>query len=71
MLNIISLNVKGLNMPEKRRVLLHDMRRLRTDVVFLQETHFRENNLPLLKNRYFPTVYHTQYTEAKFRGYPF
>lgn len=66
-LNIISLNVKGLNTPEKRRVLLHDMRRLRVDGVLLQETHFRENNLPLLKNRYFPSVYHSQYTEAKSR----
>lgn len=67
-LNIISLNAKGLNTPEKRRMLLHDRRRMRADIVLLQETHFRENSLPLLKNRYFPTVYHSQYTEAKSKG---
>lgn len=67
-LNIISLNAKGLNTPEKRRMLLHDMRRARADIVLLQETHFRENSLPLLKNRHYPMVFHSNYTEAKSRG---
>lgn len=49
-------------------MLLHDMQRMKADVVMLQETHFRESNLLLLKNRYFPTTYHSQYTEAKSRG---
>lgn len=67
-LHIISLNAKGLNTPEKRRMLLHDMRRMKADIVLLQETHFRRNTLPVLKNRYYPTVYHSTYSEAKSRG---
>lgn len=67
-LNIVSLNAKGLDTPDKRQMLLHDMRRMKADIVLLQETHFRENTLPILKNRYFPTVYHSTYTAAKSRG---
>lgn len=67
-LNIVSLNVKGLNTPEKRRMLLHDMRRLKADVIFLQEKHFRNNCLPILKNRFYPVVYHSKYAKAKSRG---
>lgn len=70
-LNIVSLNVKGLNTPEKRRMLSNDMRRMEADIVFLQETHFREGSLPTLQNRFFPVVYHSRYTEAKSRGVSF
>lgn len=66
-LTIISLNAKGVNIPEKRRIL-HDMRRLRADIVLLQETHFSDEKLPILKNRYYPTVYHSSYANAKSRG---
>lgn len=44
------------------------MKRLKADIVLLQETHFRENAFPILKNRYNPTVYHSTYSEAKSRG---
>lgn len=67
-LNIVSLNVKGLNTPEKRRMLLHDFHRMKADVVLLQETHFRDNSVPVLKNILYPTVYHSTYARAKSRG---
>lgn len=67
-LTIVSLNAKVLNIPEKRRMLLHDMRRLRADIVLLQETHFRDDKLPILKNKYYPMVYHSSYANAKSRG---
>lgn len=67
-IKIVSLNAKGLNIPEKRRMMLKDMRRLKEDVVLLQETHFRENTFPILKNRYFPIVYNSTNSEAKSRG---
>lgn len=67
-LTIVTLNVKGLNVPEKRRMLLNDMNRLAADVVLLQETHFQENTFPILQNRFYPTEYHSTYPEAKSRG---
>lgn len=51
---IVSLNAKGLNTPEKQKMLLKDMRRLKADIVLLQETHFTGDKLPILKNRYYP-----------------
>uniref|UniRef100_A0A8C5N056 exodeoxyribonuclease III n=1 Tax=Leptobrachium leishanense TaxID=445787 RepID=A0A8C5N056_9ANUR len=39
-LKIISQNVKGLNSPTKRRLVLRDLRRSGCQVAFLQETHF-------------------------------
>lgn len=44
------------------------MRRTRADIVLLQEMHFRENNLPILKNRHYPMAFHSNYTEDKSRG---
>lgn len=44
------------------------MQRMNAEIILLQETHFRENTLPILKNRFYPTVYHSTYSEAKSRG---
>ena len=57
-LNVLSLNAKGLNTPEKRRVLMEDLQRLGVDVAYIQETHFREDKTPILKTRIYPIVYH-------------
>lgn len=65
---LTSINAKGLNIPEKRRILLGDLKRHRAQIAFVQETHFRSNNVPSLKNRDFPTVYHSTNPEAKTKG---
>lgn len=39
------------------------------DIALLQETHFRENRLPLLINREFPVVYHATNSVFKSRGH--
>lgn len=64
----ISLNTKGLNIPEKRSQLLLYIRRLKGDIVLLQETHFRSDNIPKLTDRYYPTVYHATNPQAKTKG---
>lgn len=48
-LRVLSLNAKGLNTPEKRKMLLHDLKASKTDIAFIQETHFRANKVPVLK----------------------
>lgn len=62
---ILLLNAKGLNIPEKRRILLKD---LKYDAAFIQETHFRDDKLPILKNRYYPVAYHCITSLAKTKG---
>lgn len=42
------LNTKGLNVPKKRKMLLNDLKQTRTDVVFVQETHFKVGGLHFL-----------------------
>lgn len=64
-MQVISLNAKGFNIPEERHMMLHDLKRLRMDVEFLQETHFRSDKLPFLKNRFYPTTYHSTNKGAK------
>lgn len=49
-------------------MVLHDLKRMRVDVAFLQETHFRDDRLPLLRNRYFPLTYHATNIFAKSKG---
>lgn len=65
---MISLNTKGLNIPEKRCMLLQDLRRLKADIALLQETHFRGDKLPILRNRTFLLAYHSTNSEAKSKG---
>lgn len=67
-INIFSLNTKGLNIPEKRRMLLHDLKRAHTDIAFLQETHFKTGNPPCLKKWYFPHYYHATNVAARSKG---
>lgn len=65
---VTSLNAKGLNVPEKRRMFLNDLKQTRTDVAFVQETHFKGSGLPFIQNRFFPCVYHASNQEAKSKG---
>lgn len=67
-MNVFSLNTKGLNVPEKRCMLLQDLKRHKTDLALLQETHFKSGNLPVLRNRYFPMVCHAMNGSTKTRG---
>lgn len=44
-IRVTSLNAKGLNNPEKRRMLLRDLKKSHADVAFIQETHFKNDRL--------------------------
>lgn len=60
-----SYNVKGLNSPEKHTRLLG---RLKSHIIFLQETHFRKDKIPRLGNHRFPIVYHGASQTSKSSG---
>lgn len=65
---VISHKVRGLNIPEKRVSLLRELKKGRPQFVFLQETHFRTNQVPKITNAYFPTAYHATNDLAKTKG---
>lgn len=61
-LKIISLNARGLNVPEKR------IQPAKADIVFVQETHFRADSTPKLYNHNFPAVHHATNPCSKSKG---
>lgn len=65
---IISHNVRGLNIPEKRSSLLRELKKGRPSFVFLQETHFQTNHIPNLTDRYFTEAHHATHNTSKSKG---
>lgn len=65
---VVTWNVKGLNTPEKRSMVLLDLHRQKADIAFLQVTHFRADSIPKLSNRNHLTAYHSCNTESKSKG---
>ena len=52
-ITIMSMNCRGLGDVKKRRDVMHFIRSKRFNIVFLQDTHLIENNIP-----YFDTLWH-------------
>lgn len=52
MLNITSWNVKGLKSPHKRGMVLRHLKKLRTDVALLQETHLPERDFQRMRKQW-------------------
>lgn len=67
-LKCISLNVKGLNLPEKRSQVLSSLHKHRAHFIYLQETHFRSNTIPKLSNHIYRMALHATNPEAKTKG---
>lgn len=66
-LNIVSWNVKGLNHPIKRRKVFSHLKQLKTDIVFLQETHVRASEHSRLMVGWAGQHFHSAF-QAKARG---
>lgn len=67
-LRVVSWNVNGLNQPEKRTMVLREINRLKAHIGFLQETHFRADRVPCLRDRKYPLTYHACATDTKTKG---
>lgn len=65
---VILHNTRGLNIPEKHVSLLRELKKGRPHFVFLQETHFRTNQVPKLTKAYFTAAYHATNDIAKTKG---
>uniref|UniRef100_A0A8C5Q6J2 Endonuclease/exonuclease/phosphatase domain-containing protein n=1 Tax=Leptobrachium leishanense TaxID=445787 RepID=A0A8C5Q6J2_9ANUR len=67
-LKVLSINAKGLSIPEKRHVALREFTSLHADVVLVQETHFPHARPPSFKNHKYPTGYFSNATAGKVCG---
>lgn len=65
---LISHNVKGLNILEKRIMLLRGLKKVKPSFVFLHETHFKSGSVPKLFDKHYSTVYHALSPQHKSKG---
>lgn len=64
-LKILSINAHGLNSPYKRRALWSDAKKLKGDVVCLQESHFAEGKAPKCSHKHYPHMIMANSSEKK------
>lgn len=64
----LSLNVNGLNIPEKRTTFLRELWRMLTQITFIQETHFPLGKIPKIQNDRYQFVFHSTAPDSKTRG---
>lgn len=50
-MKILSWNIGGMNSPQKRSKVFHYVKKFSANVICLQETHIKEKDIRLLKNR--------------------
>ena len=67
-LKCLSLNVKGLNQPEKRSQVLSSLTKHKAQFIFLQKTHFRSDAIPKLSNHIYQTALHATNSSSKTKG---
>ena len=58
-ISFLSWNIKGLNNPVKRSRVFSHLKKLKADVVFLQETHLLNKDHSRLHNSWFSQVFHS------------
>lgn len=66
-LQFCTWNCRGLNNPVKRSKVLHHLKHLGAQIIFLQETHFRVSDQSRLKASWIGHTYHSSFT-GKSRG---
>uniref|UniRef100_A0A803J671 Reverse transcriptase domain-containing protein n=1 Tax=Xenopus tropicalis TaxID=8364 RepID=A0A803J671_XENTR len=57
-LHIVSVNVKGLNSPQKRKMVLNWARESKIDILCLQETHFKAHTQVMLKSSLYSDAFY-------------
>lgn len=66
-LNVLTLNVQGLNIPQKRTKVFRSLASTKAHVVCLQETHFTTTATPKYFSPFYPQVF-TASAETKQRS---
>ncbi|OCT84251.1 hypothetical protein XELAEV_18022398mg [Xenopus laevis] len=67
-LNVLSLNLRGLNSYVKHNSLKLELKNNKTGIALIQETHFKVNAMPKIHFRGFNPVYVSKLQEKKAKG---
>mgnify|MGYP001175078505 FL=1 len=67
-ISLVSLNVNGLNNPIKRTKIILKMRKLKAQVIFMQETHLSQEEHEKLKKFGFRNTYYSTCKQSNKRG---
>lgn len=65
---LLSMNTKGLNIPEKRSQFLREFHKQKADIICIQETHFKSEKTQKFYDKRFPLAYHATNSDAKTKG---
>ena len=58
-IHCITLNVRGLLEKQKRDQIMHWLKRQKTDIVLLQETHYTKNVISFINTEWSGHAFHT------------
>lgn len=61
------MNTKGLNIPEGRNYC-YFLKKSGSDIIFLQETHFKTDNCPTFTDKNFSHIFHATNSDSKSKG---
>lgn len=67
-LKIITYNVNGLHNPVKKKKILQQLKQLKCQVAFLQETHLSEMEHEKLKKTWADKAYYSSHVSGRRRG---
>ena len=67
-IKLLSVNAKGLNIPEKRTKFLNEFHKQKANIICIQETHFKSDKIPKFHDMRYPTAFHASNTEGKTKG---
>ena len=65
---ICSLNISGLNSPQKRAKAFQYLRKLNMDIICFQETHIKRQDSKLIKNKGLRKLFLSSDREKKKKG---
>lgn len=64
----LTYNVRGLNSPEKRHMVLRELERSAAEIIFLQETHIAQDSNFRLYSRNIPVWYYADSPNRRAKG---
>lgn len=67
-IKLLSINAKGLNIPEKRTKFFNEFHKQKANIICIQETHFKSDKIPKIQDKRFPTAFHATNPEGKTKG---
>lgn len=67
-LNFTSYNIRGLNTNIKRKAILGELKKSRTNVAFIQETHLKKGGRHIFNEHWFPHTYNSYAHNTRAKG---